>query len=92
MNNEREKINLDDALDELSLDELENIAGGKISAPGYALVAGAVVLFKSKGYSKDECIKEMIAGWNRGSTFRYKLTDGTNQDMQDMVDYINSIW
>ena len=92
MENEEKKINIDETLNELSMDELEDIAGGRITGTGYAAVTAAVLMFKKKGYSKEHCIQAMTDGWNKGSTFRDNMTDGTDQDLNDMVNYINLIW
>jgi hypothetical protein len=97
MGNEENRIDLEEMLkgfsmDELSPEELGEVTGGKVTLAGYGLVFYAVMKFKEKGFSKEYCIQEMTAGWNKGSIFKSHLTDATDDDLQDVINYINMIW
>ena len=81
-----------DSVDELSLDDLDGIAGGKVDVAGYAIVLGAIKMFKKRGVDKDFFIQDFINGWNQDSEFRQKYTDGTDEDLQDLIDYIDRKW
>ena len=86
-------INVKDLpMSELSLDELDEVSGGKIKVAGYAILTAAVALLSSRGVGKERGIAEIVDGWNSGCEFKDRYTDGTAEDLQDVINYLNKIW
>ena len=77
MISEEKKIKDNKLIQELSLDELDEVNGGRVSATGYTLLFAAVRLIKKKGMDKNYAISEITAGWNQDCDFKKKFTDGT---------------
>jgi hypothetical protein len=91
MSKEKKTIN-DAAIQELSLDELEDIAGGKITAGGYLVLSSAVLVAKRMGKTKDSLIEVITESWETGSKFKDRCTDGMDMDLTNAISYINQIW
>ncbi len=91
MSKEKKTIN-DAAIQELSLDELEDIAGGKITAGGYLVLSSAVLVAKRMGKTKDSLIEVITESWETGSKFKDRCTNGMDMDLTNAISYINQIW
>ena len=87
-----EKIINDDSIHELSLEELKDVAAGKIKPSGYIMLTAVIAQFKALGKNKEYVIQAIKNGWASGCTFRTSCTDGTNLDLQKAIEFVNSIW
>lgn len=81
-----------DSMRELSLDELDDVAGGKISAAGYVLLFAAIQQFKALGRDREYAINAIISGWNKGCKFKTYATDGTDMDLQEAIQFVRNFW
>lgn len=77
---------------ELSLENLEEISGGRIKAAGYAALLAAIKLFKNKGYDREYAINAIMKGWDENCPYRVKFTDGTDADREATINYIKAMW
>ncbi|MBR4719853.1 MAG: hypothetical protein IKP31_06405 [Lachnospiraceae bacterium] len=91
MAKEERIINDNNPQNELSLDELDEVSGGRISIAGYTILYAAVKLIKSKGKDKEYAIREITEGWNQDCDFK-KFTNGTEDDLKRVVQFINLVW
>lgn len=91
MNKERGMINDNELMQELSLDELDEVAAGKISLKGYALLYAAILQWKALGKDKDHVLRAVTKGWNEDCEFK-KFTDGTDMDLQSALNFVNHVW
>ena len=48
---------------ELSLDSLSEVSGGRVKLGGYALLTAMMAQYKALGKDKDYCIKVLQEGW-----------------------------
>jgi hypothetical protein len=86
-----EKMIMDDSIHELSMEELQDVAAGKIKPTGYVMLTAVIAQFKALGKNKEYVIQAIKNGWASGCTFR-SYTDGTNLDLQKAIEFVNSIW
>lgn len=79
-------------IDEISLDDLEEVSGGRIKVAGYAALLGAIKLFKKKGKDKEYAMEEIKKGWYENCPYRTDFTDGTEEDLQKTLEFIDKNW
>ena len=77
---------------ELSLDNLEEVSGGRIKLAGYALLRAMIAQMKGLGKDKDHCIEALKNGWETDSAFKTGFTDQTGDDLQNAIDFIEKNW
>ena len=77
---------------ELSLDSISEVCGGRVKLGGYALLTAMMVQYKALGKDKDYCIKALQEGWETDCAFKTKFTDQTGDDLQAAIDFINDKW
>jgi hypothetical protein len=87
-----EKMIMDDSIHELSLEELQEVAAGKIKPSGYVMLTAVIAQFKALGKNKEYVIQAVKNGWASGCPFRISCTDGTDLDLQKAIDYVNRVW
>ncbi len=87
-----EKMIMDDSIHELSMEELQDVAAGKIKPTGYVMLTAVIAQFKALGKNKEYVIQAIKNGWASSCTFRSSYTDGTNLDLQKAIEFVNSIW
>ena len=92
MSNKENMIQDDNRMRELTVDELEDVIGGKIKVTGYVALGAAMKQFKDLGKSKEYAIKAIKSGWAQGCTFRTALTDGTEADLKAAIDFVDKYW
>ncbi|MBR3245244.1 MAG: hypothetical protein IKF90_21545 [Parasporobacterium sp.] len=90
--NENEKINVDSSFQEVSLEELEEVSGGRIKVTGYALLTAVILQYKSLGKDKEYVIQVVTKSWATDCEFKRRFTDGTSADLQQAIDFINTHW
>ncbi len=89
----KEELRMDDnSMNVLSSEELEDVVGGRITGGGYVLLYAAVKQFQALGKDKAYAIKAITEGWNKGCKFKAYTTDGTDEDLQSAIAFINSVW
>ncbi len=76
--------------EEISLDDLEKVSGGKIKLTGYALLRAYMWQMKELDHNKEETIEDFIDSWNKNCEFRTRFTDGTEADLETVEDFIDS--
>ena len=79
-------------LNELSLDDLDEVSGGRIKLAGYGLLTAMINQVKALGKSKEECIQVLVEGWETDCAFKKLFTDQTGEDLQKAIDFINRTW
>ena len=77
---------------ELSLDNLDEVNGGRIKITGYGLLTAMIVQMKALGKDKDHCIETLRNGWETDCEFKTKFTDQTGEDLQKAIDFIEKNW
>ena len=77
---------------ELSLDNLDEVNGGRIKITGYGLLTAMIVQMKALGKDKDHCIEALRNGWETDCEFKTKFTDQTGEDLQKAIDFIEKNW
>ncbi|MBR3252425.1 MAG: hypothetical protein IKF80_12030 [Erysipelotrichaceae bacterium] len=77
---------------ELSLDNLDEVSGGRIKLAGYALLTAMMAQMKALGKDKDHCIEALKHGWETDSAFKTGFTDKTGDDLQKAIDFIEKNW
>ena len=84
---------LDDILNnEISLDDLSEISGGRIKLAGYGLLTAMMAQMKALGKDKDYCINALANGWQTDCEFKRFFTDQTNDDLQKAIEFIDKNW
>jgi hypothetical protein len=78
--------------EEISLDDLDEVSGGKIKLTGYALLRAYMWQMKELNHNKEETVEDFIDSWNKNCEFRTRFTDGTEADLQSGIDFINRFW
>ena len=78
--------------EEITLDDLEQVSGGRVKLAGYGLLSLFIWQMKQLGHSKEETVEAFIDGWNENCEFRKRFTDGTDADMETGLRYINEQW
>ena len=91
MADNRKTINEED-MQELPLEDLEEVSGGRITIAGYGLLAAYILLYKELGKDKDYAIEALKKGWNTDSRFKQIFTDKTDEDLQTAIDFIDRHW
>ena len=86
----KEKITKE--LDELSLDKLDEVSGGRIKIAGYGVLTALIAQMKALEKDKEYCIQALINGWESDSPFKRLFTDQTGDDLQKAIDFINRTW
>lgn len=92
MTENEKKINEGTSLEELSLEELDDVSGGRIKVGGYVMLNALMYEYKRLGKDKDYVIQAVTNGWNQDCEYRKRCTDGTDSDLQQTIDYINKHW
>lgn len=77
---------------ELSLDNLDEVSGGRIKLGGYALLTAMMAQMKALGKDKEHCIQALINGWETDCAFKTKFTDQTGDDLQKAIAFIDKNW
>lgn len=77
---------------EISLDDLEEVSGGRIKLTGYGLLKAYMLQMKQLGKDKDEAVRKFINSWETDAPFKTKFTDGTDADLQQALDFIDTYW
>ena len=77
---------------ELSLENLNEVSGGRIKLAGYALLSAFILQMKELGKDKDYCIESLKSGWETNCNFKVCFTDETGDDLQKAIDFINATW
>ena len=77
---------------EISLDDLNEVSGGKVSIAGYGLLTAMVAQIKALGKTKEDALRVLTEGWEEDCEFKKRFTDQTGDDLQNAIDYINRIW
>ena len=93
MTKEKRINQLDEVLKkELSLDDLDEVSGGRIKLSGYALLTAFILQMKALGHDKEYCIKALQEGWEEDCKFKTAFTDQTGDDLQQAIDFIKATW
>ena len=93
MPNEKTTNKLDEILNsELTLDELDEVSGGRIKLSGYALLTALIVQMKILEKDKAHCIEVLKEGWKEDCEFKTRFTDETNDDLQQAIAFIEKNW
>lgn len=79
-------------IEELSPDNLDEVSGGKISVAGYASLQALIWQMKKLGKDKEYCINSVRNGWNLDCQYKTDFTDGTDEDLQRSIAYIEKHW
>ena len=82
----------DNFFEELSLDNLEEVSGGRVKVKGYAALEAVMWQMKQLGKSKEDCIKALHHGWDTDAKYKTDYTDGTDEDLQKSIAYIDKNW
>jgi hypothetical protein len=77
---------------ELRLDDLGEISGGNVRVEGYGIIMQLIAKYKRQGKSKEDCIATIRKGWEGDCRFKMGLTDGTDEDLKTILDYVESHW
>ena len=51
-----------------------------------------IAKYKRQGKSKEDCIATIRKGWEGDCRFKMGLTDGTDEDLKTILDYVESHW
>ena len=93
MPKEKSTNKIDEILEkELSLDDLDEVSGGRIKLSGYAILTAIILQMKALGYDKEHCIQSLKDGWEENCKFKTAFTDQTGEDLQQAIDFINGTW
>ena len=93
MTKEKKTNELDEILKkELSLDNLDEVSGGRIKLSGYAILTAFILQMKALEKDKDYCIQSLKEGWESDCKFKTAFTDQTGDDLQQAIDFINATW
>ena len=93
MTKDKVKNELDEILNkELTLDELDEVSGGRIKLSGYALLTALIVQMKILEKDKEYCIEALKNGWQQDCEFKTRFTDETNDDLQQAIAFIEKNW
>lgn len=76
----------------LSLDDLIDVNGGQVSVGGYKELAEFITTLKGLGCSKEMFIQIIKKSWDENCLFKTSYTDQTDEDFQDVVDFVNNNW
>lgn len=76
----------------LSLEDLDDITGGRISLAGYGMLTALMVGLKKRGYDKEHCLQIIREGWAEDMKFKTVFTDQTDEDLQNALDFVNRTW
>jgi len=77
---------------ELSLNDLDEVSGGKIKISGYALLTAMMVQVKALGKDKEHCIQILKKSWETDSAFKTAFTDQTGEDLNKAIESIDRNW
>ena len=77
---------------DLGLDELEEVSGGRVKAAGYATLLAAMRILKKNGKDKEYAKRMVIDGWGEDCPYKVTLTDGTDEDLQNTLAFIDKNW
>ena len=77
---------------ELKLDDLGEISGGKVRVEGYGILMQLIAKYKKQGKSKEDCIATIRKGWEGDCRFKLGLIDGTDEDLKTILDYVETNW
>lgn len=78
--------------EELNLDNLDEVSGGRIKLKGYAALEGLMWQMKRLGKDKEYCIEAVRNGWYQDSPYKTDFTDGTDEDLEKTLAYIEKNW
>ena len=68
------------------------MTGGKIRKSIDALMDASIFGYKGMGKSKEDLLSDISTGWTLGGDFKDKYTDGTDEDLQTVLNYVKSHW
>lgn len=77
---------------ELTPDDLGEISGGKVRIEGYGILMQLITKYKKQGKSKEDCIATIKKGWEGDCRFKMGLTDGTDEDLNTILNYVETNW
>ena len=77
---------------ELDLNDLGEVSGGRVRIEGYGILMELIAKYKKQGKSKEDCIATIKRGWEGDCRFKLGLTDGTDEDLKTILDYVETNW
>ena len=77
---------------ELKIDDLEEVSGGRVRVEGYGILMELIAKYKKQGKSKEDCIATIRKGWEGDCRFKMGLTDGTDEDLKTIINYVETNW
>ena len=77
---------------ELDLNDLGEVSGGKVRIEGYGILMELIAKYKKQGKSKEDCIATIKRGWEGDCRFKLGLTDGTDEDLKTILNYVETNW
>ncbi len=77
---------------ELSLENIDEVNGGRIKLTGYALLTAFIAFVKSHGHSLEEGLEMFTDGWEEGCEFKSRFTDATEEDFQRAINFLKNNW
>ena len=88
-----DKTKLDNIVNnEISLDDLNEISGGRIKVAGYGVLTALIAQMKALGKDKEYCIEVLKKGWDSDSPFKTMFTDQIDSDLQKAINFIDKTW
>ena len=82
----------EDDMQPLNDDDIEDVSGGRIKITGYGMLAALMAQVKLLGKDKEHCIEILRHGWETDCEFKVKLTDGTDEDLEKAIAFIEKNW
>ena len=77
---------------ELRKEDLEAVSGGSVRVEGYGILMQLITKCKKKGQTKEECIATIRKGWEGDCRFKLGVTDGSDEDLKSIIDYVEKNW
>ena len=77
---------------ELSLESLDEVSGGRIKLTGYALLTAFIAFVKANGHNLEEGLEMFTDGWEKDCEFKTRFTDATGEDLQKAIDFLKKNW
>ena len=77
---------------ELDLNDLGEVSGGRVRIEGYGILMELIAKYKKQGKSKEDCIATIKRGWEGDCRFKLGLTDGTDEDLKTILNYVETNW
>lgn len=79
-------------IEELDLDALEDIAGGRIKTGGYTILTATIKQYQELGRDKEYCMQAIRKGWEEDCKFKKVFTDGKDEDLDLALAYIDRFY